>query len=57
MLSSEPDVHDRLPPEPVVTPCIRNTVEAIIPRIKDFHQILSQPPQVILTIHNGRLQL
>ncbi|EFX89814.1 hypothetical protein DAPPUDRAFT_310134 [Daphnia pulex] len=44
LLSSEPEVYDRFPPDPVVTPCIRNTVEAIIPRLKDFHQILSQPP-------------
>lgn len=48
-MSSEPEVFDRTPPDPVVTPCIRNTVEAIIPRLKDFHQILVQPPQVIYT--------
>ncbi|XP_045031447.1 serine/threonine-protein phosphatase 6 regulatory subunit 2-like isoform X3 [Daphnia magna] len=45
LLSSEPEVYDRFPPDPVVTSCIRNTVEALIPRLKDFHQILSQPPQ------------
>lgn len=48
LLSSEPEVYDRFPPDPVVTPCIRNTVEAIIPRLKDFHQILSQPPHVMI---------
>lgn len=45
-MSSEPEIFDRLPPDPVVTPCIRNTVEAIVPQLKTFHQILSHPPQV-----------
>jgi len=52
---SEPEVLDRTPPDPVVTPCIRNTVEAIIPRLKDFHQILVQPPQVIHTVKSSRV--
>lgn len=36
---------DRTPPDPVTTVCIRNTVEAIIPRLKDLHQVLLEPPQ------------
>ena len=49
-MSSEPEVFERTPPDPVVNLCIRNTVEAIIPRLKDFHQILLHPPQVIFNI-------
>lgn len=39
---------DRTPPDPVTTVCIRNTVEAIIPRLKDLHQVLLEPPQVCI---------
>ena len=46
LMSSDSEAADRTPPDPVITPCIRNTVEAIIPRIKDFHDILLQPPEV-----------
>jgi hypothetical protein len=53
LMLSEPEVLDRTPPDPVVTPCIRNTVEAIIPRLKDFHQILVEPPQVIHTVKSS----
>jgi len=45
---------DSTPPVPVTTPCIRNTVEAIIPRLKDLHQVLLEPPQK--TESNGRSQ-
>jgi len=45
LLTSEPDTSERLPPDPIITPCIRNTVEAIIPRLKEFHQILLHPPE------------
>lgn len=45
LMSSDSEAADRTPPDPVITPCIRNTVEAIIPRIKDFHDILLQPPE------------
>ena len=50
LMSSEPEVFERTPPDPVVNLCIRNTVEAIIPRLKDFHQILLHPPQVKFNI-------
>ena len=46
MLTNEPEMTDRTPPDPIITPCIRNTVEATIPRLKDFHRILLQPPEV-----------
>ena len=51
LLTSEPDTSERLPPDPIITPCIRNTVEAIIPRLKEFHQILLHPPEVVIVLH------
>jgi len=48
---------DRTPPDPVTTTCIRNTVEAIIPRLKDLHQTLLEPPQVFKSFPGPNLKL